>query len=184
MNTRTPYVSIDLETTGLDADYCQIIEFGAVIDDWVTPVQQLQRFHRYVKHERIVGEPFALAMNAAILRKIAEEGGYPNEQLFASFNDWLLTYYRLSLPVTVTGKNFASFDLPFIRRLPGYRPGVFRHRFIDPGSMFWQPDVDETPPSTALCLERAGLDTHVPHTAVEDAMNVIRLIRAAHSTPF
>lgn len=180
---RTPYVSIDLETTGLDPEYCQIIEFGAVIDDWITPVEELPRYHRYIEHERIVGEPYALAMNAEILRKIAVEGGYPNEHLFLSFVEWLQEYFP-QLPVTVAGKNFAAFDLPFIRRLPDFRPRVFRHRYIDPGTLYWHPEVDDAPPSTAECLERAGLDTYVPHTAVEDAMNVIRIIRSAHSTPF
>ena len=29
----THFVSMDIETTGLDPDYCQVLEFGAVIDD-------------------------------------------------------------------------------------------------------------------------------------------------------
>jgi hypothetical protein len=68
---RTPYVCIDLETTGLDDANCQILEFGAVIEDWVTPFEKLKSFRCYIYHDQIVGEPYALAMNAAILKKMA-----------------------------------------------------------------------------------------------------------------
>ena len=43
------YVSIDIETTGLHEDECDIIEFGAVIDDLrvMAPISKLPVFHCY-----------------------------------------------------------------------------------------------------------------------------------------
>ena len=53
------YVSIDLETTGLDAINNDIIEFGAVLDDLadMKPLEELPRFHAYICKEEYRGQP-------------------------------------------------------------------------------------------------------------------------------
>ena len=63
-----PYVSIDIETTGLDWRTCQIIEIGAVIDDFKTAIVDLPTFRCYVDQGLFYGEPFALSMHAEIFR--------------------------------------------------------------------------------------------------------------------
>ena len=68
---KMPYVSIDIETTGLDPETCQILEVGAVFDDWTKAIGDLPKFHCYVIHKQIVGQPYALALNADTLRRIA-----------------------------------------------------------------------------------------------------------------
>jgi len=52
------YVSIDIEATGLDHTYCQMIEFGAVLDDLrhQRPLDELPQFHCYVLRDKYVGE--------------------------------------------------------------------------------------------------------------------------------
>lgn len=177
-----PYVSIDIETTGLDPENCQIIQFAAVLDDWQTPVDELPWFGGLVYHEKIVGEPYALAMNAALLKQIAE--GDPADMLHPAsltqlFRNWLLQHgVSLKEKVLAAGKNFAGFDLQFLKRLPS--PIQFKHRFFDPGMLFWNPieDVDG-PPDTKKCMERALLSGEVAHTALEDARVVCKLIRFA-----
>ena len=75
MNTK--YVSIDIETTGLNPENCQVLEIGAVIDDGTTPIEDCPTFHCYVDHGLILGEPFAVSMHPTILRRIAtHEEGY------------------------------------------------------------------------------------------------------------
>jgi len=37
---------------------------------------------------------------------------------------------------------------------------------------------DEVPPSLNLCLERAGFESEVQHTALEDALDVVKVVRA------
>src|SRR5690349_12095405 len=69
------YVSIDLETTGLDPENCVILELAAIIEDTKTqlPREQCPIFHRYVDHgNRLAGEPYALVMNAALMKKTME----------------------------------------------------------------------------------------------------------------
>ena len=51
---KMPYVSIDIETTGLDPATCQILEIGAVWDDWTQPLQNLPTYRRLVVHDRLM----------------------------------------------------------------------------------------------------------------------------------
>lgn len=71
------YCSIDIETTGLDHRFHDILEVGAVLDDLTVqaPLAELPRFHCYVlPHDErgYRGDPFALSMNARILERIAK----------------------------------------------------------------------------------------------------------------
>lgn len=190
-----PYVSIDIKTTGLDNSYCQVIEFGAVIDDWESALEDLARFHCYIFHERIQGEPFALAMNAAILKKIAaatdamrDDRAYNGvffdgalflrpKQLCSHFADFLAEHgIRRGPAVLATGKNFAGFDRPFLDKLPDWNI-PFHRRVIDPAMLFWNRLTDDEPPSTKTCMERAGIAGEVAHTAAEDAVGVVKMVR-------
>lgn len=183
------YVSIDIETTGLDHNVCDVIEFGAVIAntlDFDTPVEQLPSFHRYIHKSSFTGEPYALVMNAHIFQamlnpenqhKVCREG-----ELFEQFSLWLLDQGFEAgkggkLTINVAGKNFASFDNRFLEYLPNYESVRFRYRFLDPAMMFLSPE-DSVVPNLKTCLERSGLDGIIPHTAVEDARLVIEVIRA------
>ena len=68
------YCSIDIETCGIDEDKCDIIEFGAVLDDLreMAPVSSLPTFHCYFINEFYTGEPQALAMHPVIFQRIAD----------------------------------------------------------------------------------------------------------------
>ena len=68
---KMPYVSIDIETSGLDPATCQTLEVGAVIDDWKTPIDQLPRFRRVLTYETVSGNPSAMALNANLLKFMA-----------------------------------------------------------------------------------------------------------------
>ncbi len=181
-----PYVSIDIETTGLDPESCQTLEVGAVIDDWKTPIHQLPTFQRILLHERIIGAPFALALNADLLRRIANpvppEPGIDApfcqpKELGYHLADWVKCHGLDPLHVQAAGKNFASFDLQFLKRLPNFTTYVnFRHRVLDPAILYYRPEDDRLPDSKT-CYERAGLDPKVAHTAVEDAVAVVWLVR-------
>ena len=68
------YVSIDIETTGLNPETCQIFEFAAIVDDTkksnTVPRQSFQCF--VVPEDGIIrGEAQGLMMNGQILERIA-----------------------------------------------------------------------------------------------------------------
>lgn len=179
------YVSIDLETTGLDAANCQVLEFAAVLEDTLgdaKPVDSLPFFHTYVTRVcKTIGEPKALAMNARILERIADqEPGYHYTQacdLGRVFADWC-RQHGLTMSLNAAGKNFGTFDLPFLQAIPYFSAHVqFSRRVIDPSHYFFDPLMDVRMPNTEVCCERAGIDANLDHTALADARRVVRLIR-------
>ncbi len=205
---RHPYVSIDIETTGLDPETCQILEIGAVIDDWTTPFKLLPKFRCYVNNGVITGQPYALSMHSRVLRAIAEgrtvvsghqhkgAGGWVDHEsvpiyhpdgVGGVFGAWLLSN-RLNpyeKKLTVAGKNYGTFDHQFLKRLPQFTEHIkMHHRFIDPGNLYFNPDIDDIPPDTKTCMVRAGIEGDVAHTAVEDAMTVVKLIRYWRQDPW
>ena len=79
---------------------------------------------------------------------------------------------------TAAGKNVASFDIPHVRELPNFSDYIqFHHRVLDPGPMYFDPEKDDVVPDLSTCLERAGVDDEVAHTAVEDSLDVCKLVR-------
>lgn len=166
------FVSIDIETTGLDPNTCQTIEIGAVMVD--TTQGKLSTFRRLINHSLFQGEPYALGMHPHIFKEIADGQGVQPEDVLDDLIEWIRIYIPKGA-ITVAGKNFGSFDLQFLKKLPGGEDLPFRHRFMDPAMLYWGP-TDEVLPNLITCLERAGLPATVTHNAVEDAAQVADLI--------
>jgi len=179
------YCSIDVETTGLNPETCDLLEVGAVIDDLDSPqdLQSLPTFHCYVLKPNYKGEPFALSMHPTIFKRIAnKEAPYKyiaEEAVITSLAKFLTAHFGDG-KVTVAGKNFLGLDKPFLSKLPSFNllQPKFHHRVIDPGMLYWKPRVDKEVPSSKECMTRAGLAGEVAHTAVEDALMVVKLVRA------
>lgn len=189
------YASIDLETTGLGPDTCEIVEIGVVLEDTANPrpVADLPSFHAYLLPGSATGcfkgEPYALSMHPAIFRRIAtKEKGYQYlhpasvaAELAEFLSEHGFEYGQTpgAAKLTCTGKNFATFDLPFLRALPNWGLNIkTAHRVLDPGSMYARPD-DRTLPDTKECCRRAELtvDDAQAHAAVYDARMVVALVR-------
>ena len=68
------YVSIDIETTGLNRETCQILQIGAIIEDTTKYklLEHMPTFNCVVIQEEIVGEPFALNMNKRLIKLTAK----------------------------------------------------------------------------------------------------------------
>lgn len=185
----SPYISLDLETTGLEPDYCQILEVGAVFDFPHVPLADCPTFHTYVRHKTIVGDPFALGLNANILKRIAAQ---PKEYNFCCLDDvmvllstWINKHWPMrEKKVTFAGKNFGSFDLQFLKRLPSASLLNYNHRSYDIGTMYFDPLIDEVPPNLSECLGRAGYQRQVAHEALADAMAVAKLVRFKYGFHF
>lgn len=186
-HSKWKYVSIDTETLGLDADYCDILEVGAVLDDLETPLDQLPRFQTYVTKDdnRYRGEIYAMMMNAAIIERIAKRTpGFnymPADCVDEAFAGWLKSHGIEK--AVVAGKNFAGFDQKFLQKIGFGQTTKFYHRILDPGSMFYNPLTDAVPPDLVECLRRAGIIKKIAHGAVEDALDVISCIRYKNVIP-
>lgn len=225
------YVSIDIETTGLDQEACQILSVGAVIEDTNNPLPltELPTFHCAIKRSSVYGELYALNMNKDLIETIvqyqtAKDQDFKNDLVektgmmfldegevvdalfrFCFDNNMVevdpkflnktvrlvngKTYPILStnmdkVYLTVAGKNFATFDKMFLERLPRWKQ-VFniRQRIIDPSILFTDWESDESLPSLLQCKQRAGISGEVTHNAVEDAMDVIQILRTQYINP-
>ena len=185
------YISIDIETTGLEKRNAQIIEVGAVFDDLANqqPLDKLPTFHAYLLpyNNQMYGEPYALSMHPKIIRRIAiQEEGFTyieEDELPEKFAGWVEGLvedgFLHTTKFTAAGKNFAAFDRQWLEDIEGWTDHVkCHHRSLDVGNMFVDLANDDTMPSLDECLKRAGIEKEVAHTAVEDALDVVRLLRS------
>ena len=80
--------------------------------------------------------------------------------------------------ITCAGKNFGTFDKLFLEKLPRWKQ-VFRirQRILDPSVLFVDWKNDESLPSLTVCKDRAGLHGLVTHDALEDAWDVVEVLR-------
>ena len=69
------YISIDIETTGLEKDRYQILSIGAILEDTSKklPFEKIPKFHAAILHNEITGSPFALNMNKELIEARSEE---------------------------------------------------------------------------------------------------------------
>lgn len=199
------YVSIDIETTGLDPNVNDIVELGAVIDDLSKhePLESLPTFHCYVVKDTYATDAYCAFLHQAIFDRIArrwepnvmERYQFLEEQdVMPAFVAWLIengigktsgrTHNDGSLDVTerprfvAAGKNFGSFDLQFLNRKLNFSEHVrCLHRSIDPAMLYFNPVQDNEPPNMQKCLDRAGIAETVDHTGLADALSIVKLIR-------
>ena len=207
-------LSIDTETTGLDYEKHQIVEIGAAVDELdaekILPLDKVPTFHCYVKRDTYTGSPFALSMHSKIFARIAKEeppfNYYWPGEAGKEFEKFLRKYIAPDDgKVTVIGKNFASFDLAFLRQDKSFREvtPLFRHRIVDVGLLFLDPigvlgvngKADEKLPGTEECMLRSarmvgksemlnpdrdkwfGVPNLVEHNALDDALMACHIMR-------
>jgi oligoribonuclease len=211
------YVSIDIETTGLDPVKDQILSIGAVIEDTTkdTPLSELPRIHLVIQRDRIEGNPFACSMNwkllelmsrasqseqkktaiemehnmtfvpenvaAMMLRNFLEKNEAGSIELKSeSFQP---PYIKTTVvKIAVAGKNFATFDKLFLEQLPFWDTQIkVKSRVLDPAILFVDWENDKDLPNLQTCKERAHMDGKVAHDAIDDALDVIALMRYSAS---
>lgn len=215
-------VSIDIETTGIDRDWCQILEIGAVILDTSIkdPMNNAPMFKCIIDNgSKIQGEPFAIDMNARIFKILAgveklknkeEKEAYRKEHnilypalVAQALWEWLyingihdMTAEDImnshvknvggrmipcdnkvkQTTINAGGKNFGTFDLQFLEKLPNWNRYIkVRSRIIDPAILFFEED-DKALPGLQYCLDRANIESLVTHDALEDAIDTAYVI--------
>lgn len=223
------YLSIDIETTGLDSENNQILSVGVIVEDTQKklPFEELPKFHCAIVHSDIRGSLFALNMNKELIStinhwdisgsemraKIEEKHKMifcKEEEVVPALFDFLFrnsildkSIYENTLqghiqvidgvitqvitnrtPVSylnVAGKNFGTFDKLFLEKLPRWKQ-VFkvRQRIIDPTILFTNWNEDDQLPNLTTCKSRANTGGEVTHDAIDDAWDVIQLLRTQY----
>lgn len=176
-------VSIDIETSGLDENNSQILSLGAVIEDTLSDVEveNLPSYYRRVSFDTLKGEIFAINMNKELITEIFENKDNKNidiENLADDFTLWL-NYYLPNEKITIAGKNFAGFDKKFLDKINFFSRIKHHYTYLDPAPLYFNPITDEKLPSLDDCLKRAKIEKQVSHNALEDAQDVVRVLRYA-----
>jgi oligoribonuclease len=190
------FISVDIETTGLNPEECNIVELAAIAIDTDKPLtfDSCPKMRVLVKprHGLMAMNPFIANMHRELWPQFSstkqfeqDKGKYPI--IFEENVILALNAFGKSLgpdKMTFAGKNFASFDLPFIIEAGRHAKGNgcegpeklhCRHRSLDPGSMYVIGSDSECP-NTETCLERARLKPTKAHTALGDAWDIARLV--------
>jgi len=173
---------MDVETTGLSPVTSDLLSLALVIFDSSKPVFEPKFQHEWrFYHELLKGEPYALHMNAELIAQAADPH---NTRLGRVASELVDAFGSVTAPrITPAGKNFAGFDNAFLSTyVPKWqhlREVWFRHRTLDPGSMWVRYD-DVAPPTLEECCKRAIVEYHVElaHTAEYDALVTARCIHA------
>lgn len=197
------YVSIDLECTGTNPEIHQILSVGVIVEDTlnILPYDQVPKLHCYVTDREVSGSLFALNMNRGIIGDIVdynelktdEERKEKSELSGITFVEleklWGKIYIFIrdnvfdgkddKLYVNVAGKNFGTFDKLFLDHIPKEKKHrmKFRQGSFDPGILYINWKEDERVPSLDECKQRSGDNFEVTHDALDDAWDVIKLLR-------
>jgi hypothetical protein len=216
------YVSIDIETSGLDHEKHKVLSIGAIIEDTEKklPYEECPKFNAIILQNEINGSPRAITMNKEIISMIGDylEGDDETRQNFQTHSDYsfykedevVAEFYRFlfangfgyelgpgdfvntingveyptiggkTKPITlnVAGKNFGTFDKLFLQELPWWQKLIrTRQRVLDPAILMVDWVNDKSLPNLTVCKERAGIKGIVTHNALEDAWDVIEVLR-------
>jgi hypothetical protein len=83
--------------------------------------------------------------------------------------------------LNVAGKNFGTFDKVFLERLPRWKQLIkMRSRILDPAILFVDWKSDDALPGLTLCKERSNVEGEVTHNALEDAIDVVAVLRTKY----
>ena len=97
--------------------------------------------------------------------------GDPNEPCVINGNSKPIT-------ITVAGKNFGTFDKLFLEQLRWWKKLIRpRSRIVDPAILCCKWNIDNFLPSLGECKDRLGIEGIVTHDALEDAWDVIQILR-------
>src|ERR1022692_255659 len=134
------YISLDIETTGIDENIHSILEIGAVFEDTSKKLsfEEIPKFQCIIDHKQITGDVIALDINQRIIKILADyhKMPHPSRQEFAAkyniyqesvvsncFYNWLTEVYpgyREGCTVNIAGKNFGAFDNQFLKKFPSW----------------------------------------------------------------
>lgn len=213
------YVSIDIETSGLNHDMNHVLSIGAIIEDTTKklPYEELPKFNAIVLQNNIQGSPRAITMNKEIIsmmgdylegtnevREVLDSNSgyqfYEEEDVIKAFYAFLWDngFSTLDSPsihvhgklkpiidgrtkpitINVAGKNFGTFDKLFLQELPWWQKLIrTRQRVLDPAILCVDWVNDTSLPSLTTCKERMNVEGIVTHNALEDAWDVIEILR-------
>jgi oligoribonuclease (3'-5' exoribonuclease) len=169
-------VALDLETTGLDPQKHQILQVGMVcfesttgeiVGEFETLVRDWKGYH---------GDPYSLAMNAELLKRIADREGVFSgtlwDMMLRTLRDWGFAFDEddPSTRPHAVGFNVGSFDIQFLKAA---EIDLFHHRSIEVGSLLMNSFNYPSPVTSRQWAYSEG-HTDMPHTALADCHMAVK----------
>lgn len=169
---------LDLETTGLDKEKCQILQLALIkVDDLDKPNEEYERLNLYMVHEHLsYVEPKAAGMVAKTIESMKEASPDDIIQVSAAkhrWGDFLSKHYTQGEKFTFAGKNLSTFDLEILKnqQFPLFS---ISHRVLDVGSLYYA-DFGYIP-SLGEINKLIG-KSEVSHNALLDCYDVINAVK-------
>ena len=176
MSFRFPYLSIDIETTGLDRQKVHVLQLAAVYDNG-KDLEELPTFDRVIKWPVIThAEEYAMNLNKDLLeRGFKKQNIVSINQCRDEFRKWLEKIEPGKSRFTPAGKNVQGFDIPILENpVNKFFFDRFLRRTLDPGSMYTA-DFDHIP--TLDEINSVTGRSPVTHNALDDCWDVVYAIR-------
>lgn len=180
------YVSIDIETTGID-EKCHVLQISAVYDDLKSPISQLKTIDLPIKYKVLTHcEPYAMGMNAELLKKMMSKDfkTYTPIEAANALLEFLESVQEVNekgnkRKIVLAGKNVASFDIPRLRNFFGdprvnLFDGLLHYKTLDVGSLYF--DVFKENVSLTE-INKLTNRAAVSHNALDDAFDVVHAVR-------
>lgn len=192
-------LSLDIETTHVKPALGSILSIGlqyAVFNKETGNISYTKSFYGTVHQDLYSGDPYALAMNAEVLKYIADSNSgkaviipeadvvIKKDSILDLWDSVIEFVDSLNLnevdKLTLLGKNLQGFDLYWLgyhlnkdlnSLLKDLKSG---RRICDVATCFVLPS-DEVLPDLTTCIKRSGLNKEVSHNALEDAQDVTDL---------
>ena len=149
-----------------DAKRKEVVEKSGL--DFFRPHEVAEQFHYFLQSNGITEGMYEYKMTDNIHRI-----NYKGKDVIA------VSAKSRPIKVNVVGKNFGTFDKPFLEtHIPRWNSLVrFKQRIGDPTMLYTDFYNDEEFPGLSECKKRAKLPEEVAHDAVEDAKDIVMLLR-------
>lgn len=181
------YVSIDIETTGID-DKSHILQISAVYDDLKSPVSKLLTIDLPIRYDVMTHcEPYAMGMNAKLLENMMKKDfvTYDKRDAGAKLLNFLTEVQETDekgrkQKIIFAGKNVASFDIPKIKLFlasTGYGTAfdnIIHYKTLDVGSLYYDVFKDNV---SLTEINKLTNRAAVSHNALDDAFDVVHAVR-------
>lgn len=182
------YISIDIETTGLDLVKSKVLQIAAVYDDGKTPLFNLPFLNIFIDNGDFIdyAELGALAMHekTRIFSKIAKaKKDNATRSIQSALYDLLefIRKHKSHKNIVIAGKNVGTFDIPLLKNKmdnSGKREWdqLVHYAVLDVGSLYFS-DFGRIA-SLSDVLKNIGANRiEVTHDALDDALDVVRAVR-------
>jgi len=157
------YLSIDLETSGLDYRFHRVLQFACILEDTDNPqpVEELPYLDMFIKHRWINFDFDTLEFH--------RKNGFLEE-----YHAQAIYTLKDAEQVFSEGQQHARGHIKRKTACAACRD----HDGVDVGSVLW--DGESELMNMAECCVSVGFDSSVKHRAWDDAAQVIKLLRAKY----